>query len=71
MMHDPALFRAYLDSRAVLKPLGQTFSEDGVAERTLEVAGQHERMALPAQPRGPADPARLTEDHPAARFTLT
>jgi flavin-dependent dehydrogenase len=48
---DPDLFRAYLDSRAVLKPLGQTFSEDGVAERTLEVAGEHERMVLPGPTR--------------------
>jgi 2-polyprenyl-6-methoxyphenol hydroxylase-like FAD-dependent oxidoreductase len=48
---DPDLFRAYLDSRAVLKPLGQTFSEDGVAERTLEVAGEHERLKLPGPSR--------------------
>ncbi|HEY2140465.1 MAG TPA: FAD-dependent monooxygenase [Solirubrobacteraceae bacterium] len=48
---DPDLFRAYLDSRAVLKPLGQTFSEDGVAERTLEVAGENERVQLPGPSR--------------------
>jgi 2-polyprenyl-6-methoxyphenol hydroxylase-like FAD-dependent oxidoreductase len=48
---DPDLFRAYLDSRAVLKPLGQTFSEDGVAERTLEVAGQNQRLQLPGPSR--------------------
>ncbi|MGA2011859.1 MAG: FAD-dependent monooxygenase [Solirubrobacteraceae bacterium] len=48
---DADLFRAYLDSRAVLKPLGQTFSEDGVAERTLEVAGEHARLQLPGPSR--------------------
>jgi 2-polyprenyl-6-methoxyphenol hydroxylase-like FAD-dependent oxidoreductase len=48
---DPDLFRAYLDSRAVLKPLGQTFSEDGVAERTLEVAGENQRLQLPGPSR--------------------
>jgi 2-polyprenyl-6-methoxyphenol hydroxylase-like FAD-dependent oxidoreductase len=48
---DPDLFRAYLDSRAVLKPLGQTFAEDRVAERTLEVAGENERLTLPGPSR--------------------
>ena len=48
---DPDLFRAYLDSRAVLKPLGQTFSEDGVAERALEVAGENQRLQLPGPSR--------------------
>jgi hypothetical protein len=48
---DPDLFRAYLDSRAVLKPLGQTFSEDGIAERTLEVAGENQRLHLPGPSR--------------------
>jgi 2-polyprenyl-6-methoxyphenol hydroxylase-like FAD-dependent oxidoreductase len=48
---DPDLFRAYLESRAVLKPLGQTFSEDGVAERALEVAGESQRLQLPGPGR--------------------
>ena len=48
---DPDLFRAYLDSRAVLKPLGQTFSEDGVAERALAVAGENQRLQLPGPSR--------------------
>jgi 2-polyprenyl-6-methoxyphenol hydroxylase-like FAD-dependent oxidoreductase len=48
---DPDLFRAYLDSRAVLKRLGQTFCEDGVAERTLEVAGENQRLQLPGPSR--------------------
>jgi 2-polyprenyl-6-methoxyphenol hydroxylase-like FAD-dependent oxidoreductase len=48
---DPDLFRAYLDSRAVLKRLGQTFSEDDVAERTLEVAGENQRLQLPGPSR--------------------
>jgi hypothetical protein len=50
-VYDPDLFRAYLDSRAVLKPLGQTFSEDGVAERALEVAGENQRLELPGPSR--------------------
>ena len=50
-MYDPDLFRVYLDSRAVLKLLGQTFSEDGVAERTLEVAGENQRLELPGPNR--------------------
>jgi len=48
---DPDLFRAYLDSRAVLKPLAQTFADDGVADRTLEVAGENERLTLPGPSR--------------------
>jgi 2-polyprenyl-6-methoxyphenol hydroxylase-like FAD-dependent oxidoreductase len=48
---DPDLFRAYLESRAVLKPLGQTFSEGDVAERTLEVAGESQRLRLPGPSR--------------------
>ena len=50
-VYDPDLFRLYLDSRAVLKLLGQTFSEDGVAERTLEVAGENQRLELPGPNR--------------------
>ena len=50
-LFDPDLFRAYLDSRAMLKPLGQTFSKDGVAERTLEVAGANQRLQLPGPSR--------------------
>jgi flavin-dependent dehydrogenase len=50
-VYDADLFRAYLDSRAVLKPLGQTFGDDGVARRTLEVAGENERLRLPGPSR--------------------
>jgi 2-polyprenyl-6-methoxyphenol hydroxylase-like FAD-dependent oxidoreductase len=50
-VYDPDLFRAYLDSRAVLKPLGQTFSEDSMVERTLEVAGENQRLELPGPSR--------------------
>ncbi|HWY17480.1 MAG TPA: FAD-dependent monooxygenase [Solirubrobacteraceae bacterium] len=50
-LYDPGLFRAYLDSRAVVRSLGQTFSEDGVAERALEVAGANERLQLPGPSR--------------------
>jgi 2-polyprenyl-6-methoxyphenol hydroxylase-like FAD-dependent oxidoreductase len=51
MLHDPDLFRAFLDSRGVLKPLGETFAQAGVAERTLELAGEYERMVLPGPSR--------------------
>jgi 2-polyprenyl-6-methoxyphenol hydroxylase-like FAD-dependent oxidoreductase len=50
-LHDPDLFRAYLASRAVLTPLSEIFAQDGVAERTLELAGEHERMVLPGPSR--------------------
>jgi 2-polyprenyl-6-methoxyphenol hydroxylase-like FAD-dependent oxidoreductase len=50
-LHDPDLFRAYLASRAVLTPLSETFALDGVAERTLELAGEHERMVIPGPSR--------------------
>lgn len=50
-LYDPDLFRAYLDSRAVLKPLGQTFSDDGVVERALQIAGEKEPLELPGPSR--------------------
>jgi 2-polyprenyl-6-methoxyphenol hydroxylase-like FAD-dependent oxidoreductase len=50
-LHDPELFRAYLESRAVLKPLRETFARAGVAERTLELAGEHEPIVLPGPSR--------------------
>ncbi len=51
MLHDPELFRAFLSSRAVLTPLSETFAQAGLAERTLELAGEHERMVLPGPSR--------------------
>jgi 2-polyprenyl-6-methoxyphenol hydroxylase-like FAD-dependent oxidoreductase len=51
MLHDPDLFRVFLASRGVLTPLSETFTQAGVAERTLELAGEHERMALPGPSR--------------------
>ncbi len=50
-VYDPDLFRAYLDSRGVLKRLGETFSQDGVAEKTLEVASENQRLELPGPGR--------------------
>ncbi len=50
-VHDPDLFRAYLASRAVLTPLSETFAQDGMAERTLELAGANERLELPGPSR--------------------
>jgi 2-polyprenyl-6-methoxyphenol hydroxylase-like FAD-dependent oxidoreductase len=51
LLHDPELFRSYLASRAVLRPLGETFAQDGVAERALELAQANERLALPGPSR--------------------
>jgi 2-polyprenyl-6-methoxyphenol hydroxylase-like FAD-dependent oxidoreductase len=51
MLHDPELFRAFLSSRAVLTPLSEIFAQAGLAERTLELAGEHERMVLPGPSR--------------------
>ena len=51
LLHDPELFRAYLASRAVLTPLSETFDQDGIADRTLELAGEHERLAFPGPSR--------------------
>jgi 2-polyprenyl-6-methoxyphenol hydroxylase-like FAD-dependent oxidoreductase len=50
-LYDPDLFRAYLSSRAVLTPLSETFAQEGVAERILELAGEHERLVLPGPSR--------------------
>jgi 2-polyprenyl-6-methoxyphenol hydroxylase-like FAD-dependent oxidoreductase len=50
-VHDPELFRAYLASRAVLTPLSETFAQDGVAERALELAGANERLVIPGPSR--------------------
>jgi 2-polyprenyl-6-methoxyphenol hydroxylase-like FAD-dependent oxidoreductase len=50
-LHDPSMFRAYLASRSVLTPLSETFAQEGVAERALELAGEHERLVLPGPSR--------------------
>jgi 2-polyprenyl-6-methoxyphenol hydroxylase-like FAD-dependent oxidoreductase len=51
MLHDPDLFRAFLESRACLTPLSDTFMREGVPERILEVAAQHERLQIPGPDR--------------------
>jgi len=51
MLHDPELFRAYLSSRSVFTPLSETLAQDGMPERILELAGQHERLVLPGPSR--------------------
>jgi hypothetical protein len=50
-LHDPELFRAYVASRAVLTPLSESFAQEGVAERTLELAGEHEPIVMPGPSR--------------------
>jgi 2-polyprenyl-6-methoxyphenol hydroxylase-like FAD-dependent oxidoreductase len=50
-LHDPELFRGFLASRGVLTTLSDTFARDGVAERILELAGEHEPIALPGPSR--------------------
>lgn len=51
MLHDVDLFRAFLESRSCLTPLSETFAQDGVPERILELAGQHERLQIPGPDR--------------------
>lgn len=51
MLHDPELFRAFLESRSCLTPLSETFAQDGVPERIIELAGQHERLQMPGPDR--------------------
>ncbi len=51
MLHDADLFRAFLESRSCLTPLSETFAQDGVPERILELAGQHERLQIPGPDR--------------------
>jgi 2-polyprenyl-6-methoxyphenol hydroxylase-like FAD-dependent oxidoreductase len=51
MLHDPDLFRAFVESRSCLTPLSETFMQDGVPERILELAGQHERLQIPGPDR--------------------
>jgi 2-polyprenyl-6-methoxyphenol hydroxylase-like FAD-dependent oxidoreductase len=51
MFHDPDLFRGFLESRSCLTPLNETFMQDGVPERILELAAQHERLQIPGPDR--------------------
>jgi len=51
MLHDPDLFRAFLESRSCLTPLSETFARDGVPERIRELASQHERLQMPGPSR--------------------
>jgi 2-polyprenyl-6-methoxyphenol hydroxylase-like FAD-dependent oxidoreductase len=51
MLHDPDLFRAFLESRSCLTPLSETFAQDGVPERILDLASQHERLQIPGPDR--------------------
>jgi 2-polyprenyl-6-methoxyphenol hydroxylase-like FAD-dependent oxidoreductase len=51
MLHDSGLFRAFLESRCCLTPLNETFARDGVPERILELAGQHEQLQIPGPDR--------------------
>ena len=49
--HDPALFRAFLESRCCFTPLSETFAKAGVPERILELAAEHERLRIPGPDR--------------------
>jgi 2-polyprenyl-6-methoxyphenol hydroxylase-like FAD-dependent oxidoreductase len=51
MPHDPDLFRAFLESRGCFTPLSETFARDGVPERILELAAQHEPLQMPGPNR--------------------
>jgi 2-polyprenyl-6-methoxyphenol hydroxylase-like FAD-dependent oxidoreductase len=51
MLHNPDLFRSFLESRCCLTPLSETFTQDGVPERIRELAGRHERLQMPGPDR--------------------
>jgi 2-polyprenyl-6-methoxyphenol hydroxylase-like FAD-dependent oxidoreductase len=51
MLHDPDLFRSFLESRGCFTPLRETFARAGVPERILELAGEHERVPMPGPGR--------------------
>jgi len=51
MLHDPDLFRSFLESRGCFTPLSETFAQDGVSERILELAAEHERLSIPGPDR--------------------
>jgi len=51
MLHDPDLFRGFLESRCCLTPLGETFAQAGVPERIRELAAEHERLQMPGPDR--------------------
>jgi hypothetical protein len=51
MLHDRDLFRAFLESRSCLTPLSETFAQDGLPERILELAAQHEPLQIPGPDR--------------------
>lgn len=49
--HDADLFRAFLDSRCCITPLGEAFARPGIAERALELTAEHERIPPPGPNR--------------------
>ncbi len=51
MLHDPDLFRAFLESRSCFTPLSETFARDGMPERIRELASRHERLQMPGPDR--------------------
>jgi 2-polyprenyl-6-methoxyphenol hydroxylase-like FAD-dependent oxidoreductase len=51
MLHDPDLFRGFLESRCCLTPLSETFEKEGVPDRIRDLAGQHERLQMPGPDR--------------------
>lgn len=54
MAHDADVFRAFVETRACLATLREVLARPGMAERILEIAGEHE----PVRPPGP-DRAQL------------
>lgn len=51
MLHDPDLFRAFVESRCCLTPLNQSFARAGMPERIHELAAEHERLQIPGPDR--------------------
>jgi 2-polyprenyl-6-methoxyphenol hydroxylase-like FAD-dependent oxidoreductase len=51
MLHDPDLFRVFLESRSCLTPLSETFARADVCERILQLAAEHEPLQMPGPDR--------------------
>lgn len=51
MVHDPDVFRAFIETRACLATVGEVLARPGMAERVLEIAAQQPPMRPPGPDR--------------------
>ena len=51
LVHDADVFRAFIETRACLATLGDVLARPGIAERIIEVAGEHKPMPPPGPDR--------------------